>query len=278
VTTTERFHDRVRVDFGRPATHPDDDSRDARVAWLVVERGDRPTNSFTAPVVEAMTAATAAAAERARCVVVRGEGQFSVGADLRHIRDRSPDARPGTVDAIASASNDFVTRVRAVPVPVVAAVTGVAAGGGFGFALACDLIVAHADATFDAAYARVGLTPDNATPFFLARLLGPYRARELLLHPEPLPAGETRDLGLVSAVFDGPPAGFDEQVAAFVEPFTRLPPSVAGETKALVDSAVETTLADHLALEREAVVRASRDAVFAEGLDAFFERRDPDWA
>lgn len=259
-TRTDRPHDRVRVEY-----------RSDRVAWVVLDPGEGSANSFTASVVDAMREGVEAAAERARVVVLRGEGGFAVGADLRHLREQAPDARPATVDDIVSASNDFVTAIRSAPALVVAAVTGVAAGGGFGFALACDLVVAHEAARFDAAYARIGLTPDNATPFFLARLLGPYRAREVLFSPDPLSAREAQDLGLVSAVLDGSPA-------AFVAPFTRYPSSLVGETKALVDSALGTDLETHLGLEREAVVAASETDRFAEGLDAFFAQRDPDWA
>ncbi len=266
-TASERIHDRVRVEF-----------RTDRVAWVVLEPGDEPMNSFTAPVVDAVREGVETAAERARVVVLRGEGGFAVGADLRHLHEQSPESRPEVVDDIVSASNELVTAIRAAPALVVAAVTGVAAGGGFGFALACDLVVAHEEATFDAAYARIGLTPDNATPFYLARLLGPYRAREVLFSPDPLPAAEARDLGLVSAVHGGAPETFDDEVAAFAERFTRSPSSLVGETKALVDSALETGLEDHLALERDAVVAASETDRFAEGIDAFFDRRDPDWA
>jgi 2-(1,2-epoxy-1,2-dihydrophenyl)acetyl-CoA isomerase len=261
------LHDRVRVEY-----------RTDRVAWVVLEPGDEPMNSFTAPVVDAMREGVEVAAERARVVVLRGEGQFAVGADLRHIRDQSPESRSAAVDGIVSASNELVTAIRAAPALVVAAVTGVAAGGGFGFALACDLVVAHDEAVFDAAYARIGLTPDNATPFYLARLLGPYRAREVLFSPDPLSAEDARDLGLVAAIYGGSPETFDDEVAVFAERFARHPSALVGETKALIDSAFETGLEDHLALEREAVVTASGTDRFAEGIDAFFDRRDPDWA
>lgn len=268
MTAHERFHDRVRVEF--------DDHE--RVAWLVLETGDQPMNTFTAPVVDAMVDALDAAVDRARCVVLRGEEQFAVGADLRHIRDQPTDARVKTVDDIVSASNEFVRRIRSAPALVVAAPMGVAAGGGFGFALACDLVVAHEDCLFDAAYARIGLTPDNSTPFFLTRLLGPYRAREVLFSPDSLSAHEAQDLGLVSAVFGGSSAEFDDAVRSFVEPFTRYPSELLGETKGLVDSALTMGLEEHLDREREAVIRASETDRFAEGIDAFFERRDPDWA
>lgn len=267
MTSHERFHDRVHVEF----------DEHERVAWLVLATGDRPMNAFTAPVVDAMVDALDVAADRARCVVLRGDEQFAVGADLRHIRDQPPDARSKTVDDIVSASNELIRGIRSAPALVVAAPTGVAAGGGFGFALACDLVVAHEECVFDAAYARIGLTPDNSTPFFLTRLLGPYRAREVLFSPDPLSAHEAQDLDLVAAVFDGSPTEFDDAVRSFVEPFARYPSALIQETKGLVDSALTMGLDAHLEREREAVIRASETERFAEGLDAFFERRDPDW-
>ena len=116
-TRTDRPHDRVRVEY-----------RSDRVAWVVLDPGEGSANSFTASVVDAMREGVEAAAERARVVVLRGEGGFAVGADLRHLREQAPDARPATVDDIVSASNDLVTAIRSAPALVVAAVTGVAAG------------------------------------------------------------------------------------------------------------------------------------------------------
>lgn len=262
-----RFHDRVRLDA----------SHDGAVAWLVMERGDGPANAFDASMVDAMTAALAALPDRAGCLVLRGEGEFSVGADLAAVRDAPDGRRPATIDAIAGASNRFIRALRGLDRPAVAAVNGTAAGGGLGFALACDLLVMHADAVLDPAYARVGLTPDNATPFFLARALGPYRARALLFDPRPIDADTARSLGLVSRTVAGDDRAFDEAVGTFAADLARVPPSVLGPTKSLVDAAFTDPLDDHLKREREAIRRAAGSPVFREGLAAFFEKRAPDW-
>lgn len=266
VDRDERFHDRVRV-----ATADD------RVAWLVMERGDRPMNAFDAGMVEAMADAVESTADGADCVVLCGEGGFSVGADLGHVADRPAGERPETIDAIAAASNRFIRTVRGADVPVVAAVAGTAAGGGLGFALSCDLLVVHEEATLDPAYARIALTPDNATPFFLARALGPYRARDLLLDPRPLSAAEASDLGLATATYGGTEAEFYAAVRADAASLAAYPRAVQRETKALVDSAYGESLSEHLERERAAIRRASEADAFEEGLTAFLEGRDPEW-
>lgn len=262
-----REHDRVRLDRSHGGT----------VAWLVMERGDGPANAFNAEMVDGMTATLLSLPRETGCLVLRGDREFSVGADLRAVADAPVAERPAVIDAIASASNRFIRGLRAVEVPTVAAVNGTAAGGGLGFALACDVVVMHEAAAMDPAYARVGLTPDNATPFYLARTLGPYRARELLFSPRAVSAEEARELGLITQLFDGDAEGFDQQVGAYAADLGQVPSTVHGVTKTLVDTAFTDPLEDHLERERVAIKRAADSPVFAEGLAAFFENRTPDW-
>lgn len=265
---SRRFHDRVRLDTGH-AGH---------LAWLVMERGHGPANAFTAPMVDAMTDALAAISDSVRALVLRGEREFSVGADLAAVFDAPPDRRSATIEAVAAASNRFIRSVRRLDRPVVAAVNGTAAGGGLGFALAADVVVMHADAVLDPAYARVGLTPDNATPFFLARTLGPYRAMDLLFRPRAVGAEEARELGLSVLTVEGDPDEFDAEVGAFATEIGRVPVGVQAATKSLVEAAYTESLDAHLEREREAIERAAASGVFEEGLDAFFEDRTPEWA
>lgn len=249
----------------------------ARVAWLVMERNDRPSNSFTASMVDAMTEAVETVADEVDALVLYGEEQFSVGADLRSVRDAPNEMRPAVIDTIAAASNRFIRALRLLDAPVIAAVSGTAAGGGLGFALSCDLIALHTEATLDTAYARIGLTPDNATPYFLTQALGPYRARELFFDPEALSAEEASALGLANVVLDGDPDEFRRQVSEYVGGFTQYPTPVHARTKTLVDSALESGLDEHLESERDAIKNASDSVVFEEGLSAFFENRHPEW-
>ena len=260
---TERFHDEVRVTVDDGCAH------------LVMEQGEG-ANTFTPVKVDAMTDALRAA-EAADCVLLRGEGQFSVGADLQTFGAASPAERTDLVRETVAASNRFIRAVRETDRLVVAGIEGAAAGGGLGFALACDLLVMAEDAVLDTAYARIGLTPDNGTPYFLARALGPYRARELLFDPEPVSGAEAQDLGLVATVIADSEGAFVEGAAAFARRHARLPAGARGMTKALVDSAFEEGLDAHLERQRERVVAASRTDGFAEGLAAFLAHREPDW-
>ncbi|WP_435077123.1 enoyl-CoA hydratase/isomerase family protein [Halococcus sp. AFM35] len=268
MSTAERYHEHVRVEWP---------SESARVAWLVMESDDRPSNSFTPSMVDAMTEAVETINGEVDAVVLYGEGQFSVGADLGMVRDAPAEMRPAVINNIATASNRFIRALRLLDAPVVAAVYGTAAGGGFGFALSCDLIALHADATLDTAYARIGLTPDNASPYFLTQTVGPYRARELFFDPEALSAEEASALGLTNVVFDGEPDDFRKRVSEYVAGFTQYPTGVHARTKSLVDTALESGLTEHLEHERDAIKRISDSAAFDEGLSAFFENRRPEW-
>ena len=268
MSTAKRYHDHVRVEWP---------SENSRVAWLVMEQNDRPSNSFTASMVDAMTEAVETVADEVDALVLYGEGQFSVGADLQTVREAPNEMRPAVIDTIAAASNRFIRALRLLDAPVVAAVSGTAAGGGLGFALSCDLIALHEEATLDTAYARIGLTPDNATPYFLTQAVGPYRARELFFDPEALSAEKASALGLANVVLDGDPNEFRRQVREYVTDFTRYPTSVHARTKTLIDTALESGLDEHLESERDAIKRASDSAAFDEGLSAFFENRHPEW-
>lgn len=260
----ERFHERVRVDY----------TDDGRIAWLVMEKGDRPANVFGPSKLDAMTDAADSLAGSVACLVVRGEEEFAAGADLRDIYETPREMRPAKVDGIASSANRFIRAVRTLDVPVIAAVEGAAAGGGLGLALACDLIAMSEDAVFDTGFARVGLTPDNATPFFLARTLGPYRAREVLLNPRPVPAEEAIDLGLANVSYEGDGETFYAAVADYAETMAAYPANIQAHTKKLVESAFRADLDEHLEWERSAIKQASDSEAFDRGLRSFFEQRD----
>lgn len=269
MSANTRFHDAVRLERI--------DGDRARVGWLVMEKGEKPVNSFTPSMVDAMTEGVESVRGDVDALVVYGEEEFSAGADLRAVRDSPREMRPAVIDSIAAASNRFIRALRLLDAPVVAAVYGTAAGGGLGFALACDLVVMHADATMDTAYARIGLTPDNASPYFLTQAVGPYRARELLFDPKPFPADEAADLGLANAVYAGDQNEFRDEVNEYVDALGGCPTSVHARTKELVDTALQSGLDEHLERERDVIKRASDTAAFDEGLSAFFEKRRPEW-
>jgi 2-(1,2-epoxy-1,2-dihydrophenyl)acetyl-CoA isomerase len=264
---TERVHDRIRVEY----------VGDDRVARIVMERGDQPLNVFQPPEIEAMASAVEVLAGEVDCLIVYGEPEFSAGADLTAIQETPQELRSAKIGAIAAASNRFIRGVRSFPAPVIAAVTGVAAGGGLGFVLAADLIVMHADAELDTAYARIGLTPDNATPFFLVKTVGPYRARELLFDPSPITASEAVRLGLANKLYEGSRSEFIDAVMEDAVTYADGPTEVYARTKELIDTVFAGHIDQHLEEERAVIERMSDSDIFDEGLSAFIEKRSPTW-
>ncbi|WP_129116187.1 enoyl-CoA hydratase/isomerase family protein [Halegenticoccus tardaugens] len=268
-TDTKRYHERV-VRHVEPV-------EETRVARVVMERRGEAANSFTPAMVDALTEAVEEAVDDVQSVVLIGEGEFSVGADLRRFKETPPEIRPSLIDQTAAASNRFIRAIRTAETPVIAAIWGAAAGGGLGFALACDLVVMHEESVLDTAYARIGLTPDNATPFFLTQTVGPYRARELLFAPRSIEAAEAEELGLANVVYGGSAAEFRTRAMEYAATMTMPPRGVQAETKTLVDTALFGDLDRHLERERDTIKRISDSETFDEGLTAFFEKRSPDW-
>ncbi len=216
-----------------------------------------------------------------RAVILRGvPGIFCSGADLKYIRaggERADlgylqGARPATpgygevFKQILEYIHSAISEIKRAPKPFVAAVDGVAAAGGFGIAMACDLVYASDRASFEWAYGKTGLTGAESSTFFLPRLLGLRRAMELVLLNPRLDAAAAVEYGLVNAVF--PAEGFDAEVLAVAR---RL---AAGPAKSLVQQAAGVDRLDHhLDRELEHLARIADGADFAEGLDGFFARR-----
>ncbi|MDJ1433296.1 enoyl-CoA hydratase/isomerase family protein [Halostagnicola sp. A-GB9-2] len=267
ITETERVHESVRIE------HIEDES----VARLVLEANETSLNVFHPSSVEALATAVESLSGEVDAIVLYGEPVFSAGADLDEIEQTPQEMRSAKIDTIAGASNRFIRSVRSFPAPVIAGVTGVAAGGGLGFVLASDLVYMHEDAVLNTGYARVGLTPDNAAPFFLVKTVGPYKARELFFDPEPITASEAVDLGLANECFDGPEATFVDRVTERAIEYANGPTETYARTKELVDTVFEGHLDQHLEEERAAIKRMSDSDVFDEGLSAFLENRQPEW-
>lgn len=264
---TDRIHDAVRVEH----------VADGAVARLIMERADAPLNVFTPSQVETMAETVDELAGDVGCLVLYGEPEFSAGADLRLIEEAPAEMRAAKIDSIAAASNRLIRSLRMFPAPVIAAVARLSAGGGLGFTLASDLVVMHCDAVLNTAYAKIGLTPDNATPFFLVKTVGPYKARELLFDPQPISAAEAVELGLANRRIDGSESAFLDVTTEWAASLADGPTAVYDQTKQLIDTTFEGRLNEHLEEERDTIKRISDSAVFDEGLSAFLEKREPEW-
>jgi 2-(1,2-epoxy-1,2-dihydrophenyl)acetyl-CoA isomerase len=225
--------------------------------------------------------------ETLRAVVVRGgAGCFCSGADLKYIRaggsaeDLSyltpePGAETGygaVFKQILEYLHSAISEIRRAPKPFLAAVDGVAAAGGFGLAMCCDLVFASERARFEWAYGRTGLTGAESTTFLLPRLVGFRRALDLVLLDPKLDARAALAAGLVSEVL--PVEGFEEAVLDRAQRLAMGPARAYAVAKDLLNRAAGLDRLDaHLDLELEELARIADGLDVAEGLEGFCEKR-----
>ena len=264
------------------------------IGHITIDRAER-FNSLDVATAQDLRKAGLAMArdDNARVVVLWGRpGMFCSGADLKYIRaggERhdlaylTPEARP-TPDGwgerfkqILEYLHSTIAEIRRAPKPFIAAVDGVAAAGGFGLAMCCDLVYASDRATFEWAYGKTGLTGAESSTFMLPRLVGFHRAMELVLLNPRLTAQHAADFGLVNAVFAA--EAFEPGVLAVAAQLADGPPRAWSIAKNLVSSAAGMDRLDtHLDRELDQLSRIANGAEFAEGLNSFFEKRAPRFA
>jgi 2-(1,2-epoxy-1,2-dihydrophenyl)acetyl-CoA isomerase len=243
---------------------------------------DRPANRNA--LNDAMTDALIASLEHAnqddavRVIVLAGRGDdFCAGFDLAaRNTDTATRPRPGSIQRrLPAGAHRLITLLCTVQVPIVAAVTGWAAGIGLHLALAADFCVAARDARLWEPFAARGFTPDSGGTWLLPRLVGVARAKELLLLGREVSGDDAAAWGLIHAAVDRP------DVAGRVDELTATlaaGPTVAlGLTRWLIHTGAGLDLDRHLANEAFAVELASRTADFREGLAALADRRPPDF-
>jgi 2-(1,2-epoxy-1,2-dihydrophenyl)acetyl-CoA isomerase len=242
------------------------------IATVTLDRPDA-LNSLTVSLKEALIAAFSGFASDAsiRAVILTGAGRaFCAGQDLRERLE--PDAAPLDVE-LRERYNPLVRAIRALPQPSLAAVNGVAAGAGASLAFACDLRIAADTARFVLAFGQVGLIPDSGATWTLQRLVGPSKAMELSLLPDPLSAADAERFGLVTRVV--PAADLSAEAEALAARLAALSPSAVSRTKHALAAAAASTLEEALELEARLQGEAGRDPDHAEGIAAFLEKRPP---
>jgi 2-(1,2-epoxy-1,2-dihydrophenyl)acetyl-CoA isomerase len=267
------------------------DAEDGSIGILTIDRASRFNSLDVETARDLRKAALGLARDPAvRVVVVRGSGSvFCSGADLKYIRDGgqrsdlgylSPSARElpagyGEVfKQILEYLHSTISEIRRAPKPFVAAVDGVAAAGGLGLALACDLVVASARSSFEYAYFKTGLCGAESNTFFLPKLIGLRRATDLALLGERLGARQAYELGLVSAVYSDESFAFD--LRALCRRLAAGPTGAYAAAKRLMNEAAGADRLDyHLDREIAELARSADSADFAEGIAAFFEKRTP---
>ena len=237
-------------------------------------------NSFTAELHAQLRDAleSAAADSGVRCVVLTGTGRaFCAGQDLADpavAPDLTPGAAPKDLGSVIDTLyRPLCLRIRSMPVPVVAAVNGVAAGAGANLALGCDLVLAARSASFIQAFAKIGLVPDTGGTWLLPRLVGRAQALGLALLGDKLPAPEAERLGLIWRCVDD--AALQGEAQALAERLAAMPVKALAATRSAMDAAALMDYAQALAQEAAVQRTLGASADYREGVEAFAAKRAP---
>jgi len=253
--------------------------RDGAVLTLALNR-PQALNSFTGAMHDALMGELKAAAANAevRCVVLTGEGRaFCAGQDLSDPAI-APDLRPGAIpkdigNLIEARYKPLAQLLHDFPVPVVAAVNGVAAGAGANLALNCDIVLAARSASFIQAFSKIGLIPDCGGTWLLPRLAGRAQAMALALLGDKLPAEEAERIGLIWRCVDD--AMLATETRALAHRLAASPVRALVETRRAFAAADHMTLSEALTLEADVQRRMGMSHDYLEGAGAFLAKRAP---
>jgi 2-(1,2-epoxy-1,2-dihydrophenyl)acetyl-CoA isomerase len=245
------------------------------VAVLTLNRPDR-LNSFTRAMhLEVRDALARVQADQSvRVLVLTGAGRgFCAGQDLA---DRAVDPGAPSVDLGASVEEFYaplVLTLKNLPMPVICAVNGVAAGAGANLALACDIVLAAQSASFIEAFSKLGLIPDTGGTWHLPRLIGPARAMGLAMLGEKLSAEKAEAWGLIWRCV--PDDVLMDEALAMAKHFAAAPTKGLAFTKRAFQASYANTLAQQLQLEADMMRELGNSHDYREGVAAFLAKRAP---
>jgi 2-(1,2-epoxy-1,2-dihydrophenyl)acetyl-CoA isomerase len=245
------------------------------IATLTLNRPSR-LNSFTSAMHEELRHALDIVRDEAgiRVLVLTGAGRaFCAGQDLSDDAVAPGSAAPDLGATVKKYYAPLVLALRALPMPVLCAVNGVAAGAGANLALACDIVLAAESASFIQPFCKLGLVPDTGGTYFLPRLVGPARAMGLALLGDKLGARQAEQWGLIwKCVPDGE---LQAQTAAMAQHFAGAPTAGLARSKQALHAGAANTLEAQLMLEAALMTELGRTEDYAEGVAAFAARRAP---
>jgi 2-(1,2-epoxy-1,2-dihydrophenyl)acetyl-CoA isomerase len=206
-------------------------------------------------------------------IILTGKGAvFCSGGDI-DAQEYFADSAKIKIKKLLNASLPVILEIRRIKKPVIAAVNGAAIGGGFGLALACDLILASKNSFFSSHYIKLGASPDAGLSYFLPRLIGDKRAAWLLFTGEVVSAAAAAELGFVNQVIDEVNLGeIAENLAVKLSGMARL---AIGYTKELINLSRFGELEAHIEQEKQLLADLALTEDFKEGLTAFKEKRKP---
>jgi len=214
--------------------------------------------------------------DNCRAVVLTGSGRaFCAGGDLREMQALAE--KEGRIEAFLEAPlgalHDLVRLIRETPIPFIAAVNGICAGAGTNIALACDIVIASDNASFNEAFVKIGLSPDCGGTFFLPRAIGEKLAAELFMTGETVTAERAAQFGMINRVVSSDELLTDALVVA--ERLAAAPTGSIGRIKKMLNASFSNSLEEQLALEHQCQIESGRSEDFKEGVASFFEKRSP---
>lgn len=236
---------------------------------------NRPTvfNSMNHPMRQEIIAALDECAQRQdiRAVYITGNGKaFCAGEDLQEVVD--PNG-PSLTEIISTGYNPIVLKIRNLDKPVVCAVNGVAAGAGANIALACDITVATASASFTQAFSKIGLIPDSGGTWTLPRLVGFQRATALMMLSDKISATDAAAMGMIWKVF--PDETFVEDSKKLALTLAQMPTLGLAYTKRALNKSFSNDFEAQLQVEDVLQSKAGSTEDYREGVNAFLEKRKP---
>jgi 2-(1,2-epoxy-1,2-dihydrophenyl)acetyl-CoA isomerase len=211
--------------------------------------------------------------ENVRAIVLSGNGKaFCAGQDLAEATD--PNG-PSLNDIVRLHYNQIILKIRTIEKPVIAAINGVAAGAGANIALACDITIAKESASFIQAFSKIGLIPDSGGTFYLPRIIGFQKASALMMLGDKVSATDAEKLGMIYKVVAD--EQFDELVHATAQNLASMPTKGLGLTKRALNKSFESSLEQQLEWEAVIQTEAGQTYDFNEGVQAFLEKRKPEF-
>lgn len=249
-------------------------SKDARIATLLLNRPEA-FNAFNLEMIELLAdrLITLAADQEVRGIIISGKGKaFCAGGDLKWMLGFAGGAS-AAVHELAARFHQAILEIRRMSKPVIAAINGIAAGGGFSLALACDFRIMSESAVLRQAYTSNGLCIDGGGSFTLPRLVGTGRALEIMAFDEPITSGQALNWGLVTRVVkDGDTL---DAAAVMARELAKKSIHSFGWSKRLITDSFNTSFETQIENERRGIRSCAAHPEGKEGLQAFAEKRKP---
>lgn len=209
-----------------------------------------------------------------RCIYITGKGKaFSAGQDLVEATDPNSDIELKQI--VSQHYNPIVKLLRTIEKPIIAAVNGVAAGAGANIALAADIVVAAESASFIQAFSKIGLVPDIGGTYTLPRLIGRQKASAIMMLGDKVNAAEAERMGMIYKVFSD--ETFERKSNELALKIAHMPTRALALTKRALNASEKNSLEEQLLLEEKLQAEAARTADYAEGTQAFLEKRKPNF-